>query len=105
MNSPQTYEVYHYDDNDPKHWFTINNNHITVKKADYTKVADVEALGLEEAFEFTNHSDRNWQESSYVTPTYPGRPERSTTIGDVIVVEGQAWMVAAFVAFIEVTFE
>lgn len=105
MNIPKTYEICHYSDNDPKHWFTIQNGHITVKQADYNKVADVQAMSLEHAFDHTNHTDHNWQESNYVMPTHPSIPERSTTIGDVIVVEGQAWMVAAFVAFVEVTFE
>ena len=99
-----TYEVYHYIGDDPRHWFTIQADHITVRRADYVKVAEVLAENLDEVFRLTNTIDHDWQENEHVTPARPSQPERSTSVGDVIVLGDQAWMVDS-ASFSEVTFD
>jgi hypothetical protein len=98
------YEVYHYIGDDPRHWFTVQADQITVRRADYVKVAEVEAQTLDEAYFLTNTIDHDWQENDHVTAARPGQPERSTSVGDVIVLGDHAWMVDS-AGFSEVTFE
>jgi hypothetical protein len=98
-----TYKVYHYIGDDPFHWLTVQGDHITIKRADYIKVAEVEAQDLDEVFRLTNTIDHDWQENEHVTATRPGQPERSTSVGDVIVLGHQAWIVAS-AGFREATF-
>ncbi len=98
-----TYEVYHYIGDDPRSWFTVQADQITVKRADYVKVAVVQGENLDEVFRLTNTIDYDWQENEHVTPARPGQPERSTSVGDVIVLGDQAWMVDS-AGFSEVTF-
>jgi hypothetical protein len=98
-----TYQVYHYAGDDPRHWFTVQADHITVRRADYVKVAEVEAEHLDEVFRLTNTIDYDWQENEHVTATRPGQPERSTSVGDVIVLGDHAWIVDS-AGFSEVTF-
>ncbi len=98
-----TFKVYHYVGDDPRHWFTIQSDHITVRRADYVKVAEVEAENLDEVFRLTNTIDHDWQENEHVTPARPDQAERSTSTGDVIVLGDQAWMVDS-AGFSEVTF-
>jgi hypothetical protein len=97
------YEVYHYSGDDPRHWFTVQADQITVRSADYVKVAEVEAENLDQVFLLTNTIDHDWQENDHVTPARPGQSERSTSTGDVIVMGDQAWIVES-AGFSAVTF-
>lgn len=70
--------------------------------AECVKVAEVEvpdglypADACEEAFCLTNHIDCPWWENEGVTKMLLG-PERSTSVGDVVVVNGEAFRVASF---------
>lgn len=47
---------------------------------------------LEQAFRLTNHIDRPWEENPGITAE-PG-PHASTSVGDVVVVDGEAYQCA-----------
>ncbi len=98
----QTYEVYHYTDI-AHDWFSVQEGHITVRRADYVKVAEVQAENLNEVFRLTNTIERDWQQNPNVTPAQPDTPQRSTSVGDVIVLVSQAWIVD-HMGFAEITF-
>ncbi len=57
-----------------------------------TKVAEVDSNDREKAFELTNHLTHDWTTNSEVTPLVP-RP-RSTSVGDVMEIDGKFYMVA-----------
>ena len=60
---------------------------------EYTFVADVEGV-LEQAFSLTQNHTHDWQLNDLVTAT-PG-PKRSTSVGDIVVKDGQVYIVASF---------
>ncbi len=95
--------VYHYTDTDPLHWFSVQQTHITLRRADYVKVAEVQAENLNEVFRLTNTIEQDWQQNPQVTPAQPGTPQRSTSVGDVIVLGEHAWIVD-HMGFVEITF-
>lgn len=56
--------------------------------ADYQLVATVEAKNLDDVFEKTNHIDREWWLNEGVTAHMQ---TRSTSVGDVIEMNGKFW--------------
>ena len=60
----------------------------------YTHVADVETDDLEVAFERTNSIDNGWWENKGVAPTFPERGCRSTSVGDLAVLNGVTYRCA-----------
>ena len=60
----------------------------------YMHVADVIAP-LARVFQLTNHIDHAWTSNSEVVWFAPGRPLRSTSVGDMLLshLDGQAWLV------------
>lgn len=64
---------------------------------DYDHVASVEGESLEDAFELTNTIERAWYTNEGVTGRFDGGGCRSTSVGDVIVLEnGETWKCANF---------
>ncbi len=98
-----THEVYHYVGDDPGRWLTMQADPLIVRRADYVKFAEVEAENLDEVFRLMNTIDHDWQENACMSAMRPGQPERSTSVGSVIVLVDQAWMVDS-AGFSEVTF-
>lgn len=64
------------------------------RKGEYTYVADVEGDDLEEAFSKTQHLATEWQANEGVTATEGSK--RSTSVGDIVVKDGQLYFVASF---------
>lgn len=58
-----------------------------------TKVAEVDSNDLDTAFRDTNHIDKDWIENEGVT-SLVSRP-RSTSVGDVMEIDGKFFMVAS----------
>ena len=58
----------------------------------YQLVAEVEAAGLAEVFRLTNHIDYAWTENAGARLCSNG-PVRSTSVGDVITLGEDAWLV------------
>ncbi len=90
-----TYTVYHCTDlramSNPvvgKWLWTDHRDH-------YRKVAEVAAPSLDEVFQLTNHITGNWQDHADVKVLVDG-PVRSTSVGDVIVLGDDAWLVEPF---------
>jgi hypothetical protein len=73
--------------------------------ADYVKVADVEAMSLEQAYEMTQNIENSWVKNPQVKPA-PEVQEgcRSTSYGDVIEHLGQFWFCDVF-GWVEITLE
>jgi len=67
------------------------------EKSTFTHVADVDTNDLNVAYEKTNHWERSWQENAEVTPK--NEKARSTSVGDVLVVEGPVVYVVASIGF------
>jgi hypothetical protein len=61
----------------------------------YQKVAVVDTDNLEEAFRLTQHIEEDWTRGSQVLWRWIGRT-RSSSIGDVFVLEDQAWIILSF---------
>jgi hypothetical protein len=59
----------------------------------YTQVAVVATDDCDTAFSLTNHIDRSWTENPGVT-MHTACGVRSTSVGDVLVKNGQAWLVS-----------
>ena len=51
---------------------------------------------LDYAYEYTNTIDAYWWDNPYVTPKFQGEGCRSTSMGDVIKVDGALYRVEAF---------
>lgn len=67
---------------------------------DYAKVAEVATDSLGEAFQLTNHIESDWTENEGVGAIHGG--QRSSSVGDVFVLEnGEAHLVAS-VGFLKV---
>lgn len=91
-------EVYH---NKDFMKYGMNMEEVTeVPKSLLTKVADVDVDYLQEAYQLTNTLEILWTENEGVTPLVD--KARSTSIGDVLVIEGQAHIVNDF-GFKEIT--
>lgn len=56
---------------------------------DFVKVADVETSSLGDVFRITNHIDSDWTRNPEVVKLY-AEQVRSTSVGDVVVLEGKA---------------
>ena len=61
-------------------------------EASFQLVAEVDSLDLNKVFELTNHIDHDWTENSEVN-LISNRTPRSTSVGDVIVVEDKHFLV------------
>lgn len=72
----------------PKEAHVING----LKKGAYKKVAEVDSIDLEEAFHLTNSIESHWSENDGVTQF--GDRNRSTSVGDIAVLEDKVYMVA-----------
>ncbi len=97
------YAVYHAIDpmqmvfHDPAQWQTHRDTA-------YRHVADVEANSednpLSQVFGSTNHSEDEhpWQKKPEVVWHDASRPQRSTSVGDVVInqITGETWMVMPF---------
>jgi hypothetical protein len=55
---------------------------------DYYEVASVSSDNIEEAFRLTNSIEFNWWENAEVTALFSGGGCRSTSVGDVVEVNG-----------------
>ena len=62
--------------------------------AKFAHVADVETDDLEDAFERTNSIDQAWWLNKGVTKTFPGTGCRSTSVGDMAILNGVTYMCA-----------
>jgi hypothetical protein len=86
-----TFTVYHFDASKYMcsfgKWNLIKGNDYTPcdrpALEEYTKVAEVEADGIEKVFELTNHIDHDWTTNEGVTAF--GRQQRSTSVGDIVI--------------------
>jgi len=58
---------------------------------DLTEVAHVDTDNLDEAFRLTNHIDSDWSTNEKVATI---AKSRSTSVGDILQLNGQFWMVA-----------
>ena len=58
------------------------------------KVAEIASNDLDNAFELTNHIDHDWTENEGVTPLV-SKP-RSTSVGDVMEIEGKFLLVDSY---------
>jgi hypothetical protein len=83
--------VYHC--TEPQHLFSLQPELWKERERYYQLVAVVEAGTLEEVYRLTNHIDHDWRENALVR-TLATTPPRSTSVGDVLVRDGQAWIVA-----------
>lgn len=54
----------------------------------YAHVADVDTDDLEVAFEKTNSIDAAWWTNKGVSKTFPGKGARSTSVGDLAILNG-----------------
>jgi hypothetical protein len=90
----KTYTVYHCTNEESliRLWTSRATMPTTIKREGYTQVATVTAESLDEAYRLTNSIDEPWQHNPSVTPARPDTPERSTSIGDVIVEHSQIWI-------------
>ena len=61
-------------------------------ESSFQLVAEVDSLDLNKVFELTNHIDHDWTENSEVN-LISNRTPRSTSVGDVIVVEDKHFLV------------
>jgi len=57
--------------------------------SEYELVATVESAGIEDVFRITNHIDHDWTKNPEVIELFHNRP-RSTSVGDVVVVDEKA---------------
>jgi hypothetical protein len=58
-------------------------------------IAEVDSLDLDDIFKLTNHIDHDWTENSEVS-LIVNKPLRSTSIGDVVVIEDKHFLVELF---------
>ena len=72
--------------------FEVNPALWKAQDQSYRLVALVEAHSLEEAFRLTNHIEGDWRKNALVK-SVSDIPSRSTSVGDVITVNGQIWLV------------
>lgn len=91
MSKNSDWLVYHYIET--KQMFILQPQLWKERERYYQLVAVVEAGTLEEAYRLTNHIDHDWWENALVR-TLATTPPRSTSVGDVLVRHGQAWIVA-----------
>lgn len=70
----------------------INKIKLAFTLGEYVHVADVDSDDLDVAFEKTNHIDRSWMENEGVTAH--GTRQRSTSVGDVLEVNGKLYAVS-----------
>ena len=59
----------------------------------YVKVADVKTQDLEQAFELTNHIDKDWQSNKEVTAIT--NKARSTSVGDLCIKNEEVFVVSS----------
>ena len=59
---------------------------------DYVHVATVKTGDRELAFQFTNSIERAWWENPQVIYNFEGEGCRSTSVGDVVSIEGKAFL-------------
>jgi hypothetical protein len=85
------YTVYHAYD-----LFAASQHVATHKPLDreqYHPVAQVEAESLDEVFQLTNRVEQPWWYDRAVTPVPGAVPARSTSVGDVVVLDRKVWIV------------
>lgn len=63
-------------------------------KGNFTLVAEVKADNIEEVFALTNHIDSDWTENEGVTKAPGATRFRSTSVGDVVVADGERYLCA-----------
>ena len=68
---------------------------VAMANDEYSLVATVESDDLERAFYLTNHIESDWMENSDVKPE-PGFNHRSSSVGDIFVLNGKPSIVSRF---------
>jgi len=64
-----------------------------VSKDEYVKVCEVDTELFSVAFAKTQHERSAWVDNVGVTHLQPGNPERSTSVGDIIEIDGKPYCV------------
>lgn len=77
----------------PKEWpkFPEDYEHVATVKGDDKHPEDV----LEWAFQQTNHIDQPWQNNTDGVIWFRSHNERSTSVGDIALIDGMPWLCKA----------
>lgn len=101
MENNEIVEVYHFDmhkavENGKNLYFIRPQASDVTELAEqgmYIKVAQVQTEDLEQAFELTNHIDKDWQSNKLVTALT--EKARSTSVGDLCVRNEEVFVVSS----------